>query len=61
MYVTDRHDMTLAVKLALNLNTTNKPTVIENVSCGPTSKSKSEVEPIAYDACRYFLLIRFSL
>ena len=25
MYVTDRHDMTLAVKLALNPNTTNQP------------------------------------
>ena len=27
MYVTDRHDMTLAVKVALNLNTTNQPTI----------------------------------
>ena len=26
MCVTDRHDMTLAVKVALNLNTTNQPT-----------------------------------
>ena len=26
MCVTDRHDMTLAVKLALNFNTTNQPT-----------------------------------
>ena len=25
--VTDRHDMTLAVKVALNLNTTNQPSV----------------------------------
>ena len=26
MCVTDRHDMTLAVKVALNSNTTNQPT-----------------------------------
>ena len=26
MWVTDRHDMTLDVKAALNLNTTNQPT-----------------------------------
>ena len=26
MCVTDRHDMTLAVNVALNLNTTNQPT-----------------------------------
>ena len=26
MCVTDRHDMTLAVKVALNPNTTNQPT-----------------------------------
>ena len=25
MYVTDRHDMTLTVKVALNANTTNQP------------------------------------
>ena len=30
MCVTDRHDMTLAVKVALNLNTTNQPT---NLAC----------------------------
>ena len=28
MYVTNPHDMTLAVKVALNLNTTNQPTEI---------------------------------
>ena len=28
MCVTDRHDMTLAVKVALNLNTTNQPTLL---------------------------------
>ena len=28
MCVTDRHDMTLAVKVALNANTTNQPTII---------------------------------
>ena len=27
MCVTDRHDMTLAVKVALNVNTTNQPTI----------------------------------
>ena len=28
MCVTDRHDMTLAVKVALNPNSTNQPTII---------------------------------
>ena len=28
MCVTDRHDMTLAVKVSLNLNTSNQPTTI---------------------------------
>ena len=28
--VTDRHDMTLAVKVALNTNTTNQPTIHTN-------------------------------
>ena len=27
MCVTERHDKTLAIKVALNLNTTNKPTI----------------------------------
>ena len=30
MCVTDRHDMTLAVKVALNPNTTNQPTSKNN-------------------------------
>ena len=32
MCVTDRHDMTLAVKVALNPNTTNQPTNWADVS-----------------------------
>ena len=31
MFVTDRHDMTLAVKVALNPNTTNQPITIAPV------------------------------
>ena len=31
MCVTDRRDMTLADKVALNPNTTNQPNVLENV------------------------------
>ena len=31
MRVMDRHDMTLAVKVALNLNTTNQPTIYTNI------------------------------
>ena len=30
MCITDRHDMTLAVKVALNPNTTNQPTDISD-------------------------------
>ena len=31
MCLTDRHDMTLAVKVAFNPNTTNQPTVLKKV------------------------------
>ena len=31
MCITDRHDMTVAVKVALNLNTTNQPTFLRVV------------------------------
>ena len=32
MCVTDRHDMTLAVKMVLNPNTTNQPIEVSSVS-----------------------------
>ena len=33
MCVTDRHDMTLAIKVAFKPNTTNRPNFIVNLSC----------------------------
>ena len=33
MCVTDRHDMTLAVKVALNLNTTNQSAFLVDIFC----------------------------
>ena len=38
MCVTDRHNMTLAIKVALNLNTTNQPTNQKILSDVPVLK-----------------------
>ena len=40
IWVTDRHDMTLPVKVALNLETTNQPTLIRHTTI---------VESVEYD------------
>ena len=41
MCVTDRHDMTLAVKVALNLNTTNQPTIFSNATFFRIDKTRN--------------------
>ena len=58
MCVTDRHDMTLAVKLALNPNTTNQPTelwgsasfisdrILQNTTAFWLGASDSDIEGI---------------
>ena len=56
MYVTDRYDKTLAVKVALNLNTTNQQltnifTVVISVVLWPTSTNKHGVY-VCFDLTR---------
>ena len=46
--VTDRHDMTLAVKVALNLNTTNQPNLAPQIYMPMRSPMRSfmgQIEP----------------
>ena len=59
MCVNDRHDMTLAVKVALNPNTTNQPTnQALGLFWGVGVYSKNNIHIVQSDLVMYSLLFR---